>query len=478
MKTPVYVIILLCACMAGPLKAQPDIEIAFPSLNFSRPIDIQNAGDGSNRLFVAEQDGRIWVFPNDSDVKNSTRFLNISSEVSRGGNEEGLLGLAFHPDFASNGYLYVNHSAGSPRRNVIARYEISEGDPNRADEGSRFVILEFNQPFSNHNGGQLAFGPDGYLYIATGDGGSGGDPQGNGQSLTTLLGKILRIDVDKQDPGLNYAIPTDNPFVGSGNARGEIWAYGLRNPWRMSFDPVTGWLWAGDVGQNKYEEIDIIEKGKNYGWKIMEGFHCFSPSSGCDTSGLALPVVEYGREYGVSVTGGHVYRGTQTPELYGAYIYGDFGSGRMWYLRYDGSSDPVNTAFPGSGLSISTFGVDEQGELYFADFGGAIRRFEATNTHADPLKTYPDDISILSVFPNPVTSNRVTNTNISVASASYYHLRLVDGLGRTMQTVHEGNLQPGSHSFQVSLRDQPSGVYYLIMTSSKGMILSESLIIN
>ncbi|MDH4068614.1 MAG: PQQ-dependent sugar dehydrogenase, partial [Dehalococcoidia bacterium] len=264
------------------------------------------------------------------------------------------------------------YSAADPRRSVLSRFSLDEENTNIADPQSEVVIMEVAQPYSNHNGGQLAFGPDGYIYIGLGDGGSGGDPLGNGQNLSTLLGSILRIDVSGLSAPGDYEIPADNPFVGIEGARPEIWAYGLRNPWRFSFDSETGLLWAGDVGQNLWEEIDIISKGANYGWNIMEGFHCYSPSTDCNQSGLTLPVVEYGRSQGCSVTGGYVYRGAQIASLQGHYIYGDYCSGNIWALAYDGSAVTENKLLVDSSLSITSFGVDVTGNLYILDRQGGI----------------------------------------------------------------------------------------------------------
>ena len=354
-----------------------DAVLAFPNLSFTRPVDLQHAGDNTNRIFVVEQEGIISVFPNTGSVASKEIFLDITDQVDDGGNEEGLLGLAFHPDYETNGYFYVNYTATDPNRTVIARFTVSSASPNQADEATKLVILEFLQPYSNHNGGQISFGPDGYLYIATGDGGSGGDPQGNGQKRTTLLGKILRIDVDKPSDGNEYGIPADNPFANNtSDYREEIYAYGLRNPWRFSFDAANGRLWTGDVGQNKYEEIDIIEKGGNYGWDVMEGKHCFEPSSDCNTSGLKLPIWEYGRDQGISVTGGFVYRGSTLTELKGRYIYADFGSGRIWALDYSNMSNPVNTEIHHADFNISAFGVDQNNELYICSFDDKIYRLE------------------------------------------------------------------------------------------------------
>ena len=265
--------------------------VAFPGLSFTRPVDLQYPPDNTNRIFVVEQAGVISVFPNDKSASTRNTFLDIREKVDDQGNEEGLLGLAFHPDYKTNGYFYVNYTAANPNRTVISRFKVSSADPGQADPASEMELLTFAQPYSNHNGGQVSFGPDGFLYIAVGDGGSGGDPQDHGQNRSTLLATILRIDVNKQEDGKPYGIPADNPFAGNNQGyREEIYAYGLRNPWRFSFDAANGRLWTGDVGQNAYEEIDIVEKGGNYGWNTMEGNHCFEPKSGCDRAGLKPPV--------------------------------------------------------------------------------------------------------------------------------------------------------------------------------------------
>jgi glucose/arabinose dehydrogenase len=286
--------------------------------------------------------------------------------------------LAFHPRFSTNGFFYVDYTAGSPLRTVVARYNVSQDDLDHADRNSELVLLEVLQPFSNHNGGQLAFGPDGYLYIALGDGGGAGDPQGNAQNRSNLLGKILRIDIDKTSGDLRYGIPSDNPFVGNTvGYREEIFAYGLRNPWRFSFDTATGWLWTADVGQNRVEEVDIIQGGGNYGWDIMEGDLCYNSTQGCNQTGLQQPIWTYVRDQGISVTGGFVYRGSSLTGLGGWYLYGDYGSGRIWALQYDGTV-AVNKELANTDLNITSFGLDEQNELYVCDFKGKIYRFVET----------------------------------------------------------------------------------------------------
>ena len=350
------------------------LENAFPGLMFVRPVDLRQAPEGSNAFFVVEQAGNILAFENDPTASDFDVFLQIQARVSRENNEEGLLGMAFHPQYAQNGYFYVYYSAANPRRSVVSRFRVS-ANPLRADHESEMILLEILQPFGNHNGGQLQFGPDGYLYIGLGDGGSGGDPQGNGQNPRTLLGSLLRIDVNGSSDGRNYAIPPDNPFAG--NSEGfheEIYAYGLRNPWRFSFDRETGWLWLADVGQERLEEINVIESGGNYGWSTMEGTLCFRPSDGCDRTGLELPIWVYNRTLGGSVSGGYVYRGTSIPALQGRYIYGDFLSGRVWALHYDGG-EPQTQQIAGGGNQISGFGQDRAGEVYVLTFNNDILRF-------------------------------------------------------------------------------------------------------
>ena len=356
--------------------SKTSVEVAFPNLSFTRPLFLTYANDDTNRLFVVLQQGQIMVFPNKQDTQ-ATVFLAIDEKVNDDGNEEGLLGLAFDPDYKSNGYFYVYYTANSPRRSVISRFSVSDNDPNKANTSSELVIMEVPQPYSNHNGGMMAFGLDRMLYIGLGDGGSGGDPHGNGQNRDVLLGKILRIDVSKSSRSEKYRIPADNPYVGLENSRGEIWAYGLRNPWRFSFDRVTNMLWVADVGQDSLEEVDIIEKGANYGWNIMEGSLCYPlPTSNCNKEGLKLPVAQYTHADGCSITGGYVYRGSKLRSLYGAYIYGDFCSGKIWGLRYDGSKVVEHMELIDSNMQISSFGEDQAGELYILSFDNHIYRFK------------------------------------------------------------------------------------------------------
>jgi glucose/arabinose dehydrogenase len=336
----------------------------------TNPVDIQQPADGTQRLFVVEQAGTVRIIQ--GGMLLATPFLDIRSSVTSGG-EMGLLGLAFHPNYSQNRRFFVSYTrtVNGQLQSVIAEYETSAADPNVASTAER-VLLTVDQPFENHNGGQIQFGPDGYLYIGYGDGGAGGDPLGNGQNLNTLLGKILRIGVDTAQP---YAVPPDNPFVGQAGIRPEIWAWGFRNPWRFSFDRASGRLFVGDVGQSDFEEIDLVERGGNYGWSIMEGAHCYPPpSTGCNTSGLALPIAEYSHSEGNSITGGYVYRGDGIQELRGKYVFGDFGSGRIWQLQETASGGWLRSLLLDTDLNISSFGQDQAGELYAVDYNGAVYR--------------------------------------------------------------------------------------------------------
>lgn len=358
------------------------VEKAFPKLHINRPILLTHAGDGSNRVFVPSQLGTIYVLPNDPAVEEPKTFVDLEPRVlyQDKENEKGFLGMAFHPKYRENGQFFVYYTpkdAAKPNTVVVSRFRVSKDDPNRADPDSEERLLTIEHPFWNHKGGTLAFGPDGYLYIAVGDGGLRDDPYGNGQNLKTHLAKILRIDVDHEDPGKKYAIPKDNPFAGQeGKALGEIWAYGLRNPWRIAFDRQTGTLWCADVGQDLWEEIDIITKGGNYGWRLREGVHRFGPKGSDPRSDLIEPIWEYHHDIGKSVTGGHVYRGKKLPQLAGCYLHADYVSGKLWALKVDDQFNVVaNHTISGNVSPIMSFGEDEQGEVYYTTDGGQIYKF-------------------------------------------------------------------------------------------------------
>jgi glucose/arabinose dehydrogenase len=338
---------------------------------------LASAGDGSGDLYAVEQRGVVWRIAADGTVDHSLPFMSINTKVSCC-DERGLLGLAFHPDFANNGRLFVDYT------NVAGNTVVSEfhvGDNGDVDPTTERFLLGIKQPFPNHNGGMLAFGPDGYLYIGSGDGGSGGDPMGNGQATDTLLGKILRIDVDNGDP---FAIPADNPFAdgNEADARPEIWDWGMRNPWRFSFDRANGDLWIGDVGQGEHEEVDASAAGTsglNYGWNIMEGTFCYAVSS-CQQDGLALPVAEYSHDEGCAIIGGYVYRGSAYPALQGQYVFTDLCSGNLWAIdaaaaMADGTAEPV--IYGNANITPTGFGQDEAGELYIVNAGGQVFRLVA-----------------------------------------------------------------------------------------------------
>ena len=343
----------------------------FKDVRLKRPIQILVRPDQPDLLYVVEQPGRIRMLDRTRpDATDASTFLDIRPEVRMKHNEEGLLSMAFSPDVADDGLFYLYYTASSPRRAVLSRFKIASDGT--ADPESEEVLLEVPQPFGNHNGGTVLFGPDGMLYLSLGDGGAANDPMGHGQDLSTLLGTVLRIDPNGSTDGKAYGIPADNPFLDVEGARPEIWAYGLRNIWRMSFDRATGELWAGDVGQNQWEEIDVVRAGGNYGWRYREGKHRFSRDEPPAELELVDPVVEYPRSDGISVTGGHVYRGTARPEAVGTYLYADYQSGRIWGIRaVDGvlAEGPKQVARLRNSL-ISSFGEDAEGELWVCTFEG------------------------------------------------------------------------------------------------------------
>lgn len=390
--TAVSVLMVVSACGGGggggapvgpPVVTPPSTptipvittQPAYVNVSFSQPVSLKQAPGDNSRWFVVQKGGVIRTFANDSAVTTATDFLDISGVVNSS-NEGGLLGLAFHPDFPTTPYAYVSYTRTSaPLVSWVSRFSTLDGGLT-LDAGTEMPLFTVEQFDTNHNGGDIAFGPDGMLYVGFGDGGGGGDPQGNGQNLLTLPGSMVRIDVDSAMP---FAIPPDNPFAsnslcttGSGGAPcPEIFAYGFRNPWRFSFDMTTGKLWAGDVGQGDWEEIDVVEVGENYGWNIREGAHCFNPSVGCRTD-LVDPITEYPRASGGSVTGGYVYRGSTIPDLVGWYVFGDFITGQIYAVPEDSPTGTSPQDMDASGLSIVSFGQDQNGELYVVDFSGTL----------------------------------------------------------------------------------------------------------
>ena len=358
----------LAGCGNGDPTGPGGLTLEEIVTGLNAPVFLTHAGD--SRLFIVEQGGRIRIVENGQLL--GTPFLDISNIVLHQG-EQGLLSMAFHPNYSTNGFFYVYHTdQGGDSR--VARYS---GSGNTADANSGLTIMTVGQPFTNHNGGQLAFGADGMLYVALGDGGSGGDPLGHGQNTATLLGSILRIDVDNPDTGLNYGIPSDNPFFGSGTARGEIWVYGLRNPWRFAFDDTDGRLYVADVGQSDFEEVTVVnaaDGGLNFGWNVMEGVSCFNATT-CDQSGLVLPVLQYnntGFGGNCSITGGYVYRGSELSSLQGHYFYSDFCGGFLRSFRFNNGEPTEGQDWGLDAGSVTSFGQDTAGELYMVNADGAV----------------------------------------------------------------------------------------------------------
>ena len=432
---------------------------------FSNPVEMQNVGD--DRLFIVEKRGVIEILQLDGTT-NPTPFLDIQNIVlTPGGNydERGLLGLAFHPDYINNGYFYVNYidNFGNTQ---ISRFSVSTSDPSIADPDSEFQILEVEQPYINHNGGCLRFGPEGYLYIGLGDGGSAGDPENRSQNLQTLLGKMLRIDIDNTEGSTNYAVPSNNPFVGDPNALDEIWSYGLRNPWRFSFDSETDELWIGDVGQGSMEEIDraaATVSGQNYGWRCYEGTQEYNTSGCPNQSELTFPVAEYSHSGGnCSITGGYVYRGEIYENFLGIYFYADFCSGEIGTI--DQSNNQINHGpFNGSWVS---FGEDKNKELYIIDNFGSIYKIEG-----NILSTTDFNINTVSIYPNPASNNlNVKSSNNSfIKNISIYDLKGSIALTKNITSLTETN---------ISINSLQSGIYMVKVTSAKGISIIKKLIVN
>lgn len=372
-------VLLLLSLGSSGVSGATNVVLKKVVSGLDAPVFVTSAKDGTGRLFVVEQPGRIRVIKD--GVLLPTPFLDISDQTSKG-TEQGALGLAFHPSFKTNGLFYVDFTRENGDT-AINQYKVSSTNPDVAVRSTARRIITIAQPYDNHNGGMIAFDRYGYLFIGTGDGGGGGDPGNRAQSVNSLLGKILRINVNGTVGGRQYRIPSSNPYVGRAGLN-EIWSRGLRNPWRFSFDRLTGDLWIGDVGQNRYEEIDRSTvagsnrgRGVNFGWRVMEGRHCYNPSSGCNTTGKLYPVVEYANGENCSVTGGYVYRGAAVPALAARYIFGDYCSGRIWTVPKGGASPMTKTLLMDTPYWISSFGEDEAGEVYVVDRGGAIYRFAA-----------------------------------------------------------------------------------------------------
>ncbi len=447
LSTPMVFLLLLSFQLS---IAQITYQSAFPNIDFEFPVEIQSPGDGTDRMFIVEQRGRIKVFPrmnnvvaNDVDI-----YLNITDRVRfRDGQEVGLLGLAFHPEYETNGYFYTYYTTDSPVPNitvrmVLSRFTVSTTNPNFVDPDSELILFQFdkNQNSSNHNGGKIAFGPDGYLYISIGDGGGGNDPEGNGQNKNTVFGSILRIDVDMDGnnpvetnpdlPNGNYEIPSDNPLINK-DGLDEIYAYGIRNTWKFSFDDVTGRLWGADVGQGAFEEINLVENGKNYGWSRFEANSIANSDVIIDES-TVFPVYFYDRNQGDrSITGGYVYRGSEisslSPDINSKYVYGDYVSGRVWVLDYNPTTEIASSTllFKTSGELVSSFGVDKNGELYFSDYGSNAQIYKLVDGVSGPSGTAVNGIgqwkSLDEGIPNGIVQSIATDTNGDVYHAGTFN---------------------------------------------------------
>ena len=456
------IITLILFCVVSYLPAQ-SIDIQLIANGFDRPVSIKHAND--SKMFVVEQKGIIKILNDDNSV-NSTPFLDIDSKVSNSGGERGLLGLAFHPNYASNGYFYVNY-VNNDGNTVIARY--SRINETTANATSELVLLTITQPAANHNGGDMAFGSDGYLYIASGDGGGSGDPNNNAQNLNSLLGKLLRIDVDNASNGNNYAIPATNPFLNDGNANTlpEIWAYGLRNPWKFSFDKSTGDLWIADVGQNAYEEINMVNAslaGLNYGWRCYEGLnHIYNTSGGCPNQNtITQPIAEYSHSGSglskCSITGGYRYRGTLFPNLTGLYFFADYCSDEIGVLTQNGTN--WNMTFPKqySNKGWTSFGEATNGELYIAAIkSGEIFKIIDSSLHIEDHK----QLSI-SMYPNP-TKNTV-NFDVSFLKNPLESIKIYDIHGKQIKHITAIE-QPLS---TLNINTMASGLYFIELTDQKG----------
>ncbi|OZC01632.1 PQQ-dependent sugar dehydrogenase [Rubricoccus marinus] len=435
--TPLAVFGLTLLLAAAP-EAQITATNAFPGVSFQSPVEMGMAPGQPNRVYVVEQGngtGRARILTLEVGDSAPTVFLDLDDRVRAGG-EQGLLGLAFHPNYAANGRVFVHYSGQPDGRTVVSEFARASGDPLAADPESERVILERSQPFGNHNGGKIAFGPDGFLYIGLGDGGSGNDPLGSGQDTSTILGALLRIDVDTVPAGATYGIPVDNPFA-SGGGRGEIYAYGIRNPWKFSFDSLTGDLWLGDVGQGRWEEINKVRNGGNYGWNRVEGPECFQRT--CTLSDYDAPVFSYPHnntdQGGLSITGGIVYRGTDVAGLEGAYLYADFVFPRLWSLFSGTTPGTATSTLLSSSISnISSINEGPGREAYVVTYGGTIFRLQGTSTAAAPGASGAGLIRVDG--PNPVRGEAALV--LSASGGEPVRVRLFDARGRELAVLNEG----------------------------------------
>lgn len=463
-----YTSILLLTYSIVSISQSIDIE-PYAS-GFTNPVSIKHAGD--NRLFIVERAGVIKIVNNDGST-NPTPFIDINTLVSNSGGERGLLGLAFHPNYLTNGFFYVNY-INNNGDTVISRFVTNPPDDNTANPSTEEILLTIAQPYSNHNGGDIAFGSDGYLYIATGDGGSGGDPENRSQNLNSLLGKLLRIDVNTASGGNNYGIPSDNPFVGTANARDEIWAYGLRNPWRFSFDRQTNDIWIADVGQNNIEEINMVPittAGVNYGWRCYEGNSAYNTTGCPDVNTITFPVSQYSHSgngaFKCSITGGYRYRGTAQSTLSGLYFFADYCSNEIGILEYNGTTWDMSFTQQYSGNNWTAFGEDVDGEIYVAGLSsGNIFKIVDTNLSTDEF-----NLSSVKMYPNP--TNDMVYFDSSSATNIISKITIYNIQGTAIKTVNNTN----NSSIKVSTKDIASGLYLTEITATNGKTSLKKLII-
>jgi glucose/arabinose dehydrogenase len=461
-------------------QAQSDIarfEEVYEDIVFDLPLGIRFPDDGTDKVYIVERGGRVKVLDNDSDVAEASVFLDITERIATQP-AGSLLAIEFHPDYAENGHFFVRYWLENPERIVLSRFTRSAEDPFVADLDSEVVLLEIETPGNdnNHHGGDIAFGLDGYLYVPLGDGGVLYDAVGNAQDRTVLLGKVVRLDVDNPAGGLNYGIPPDNPFVGNDQGwREEIFAYGLRNPWRLTIDRLTGDAWVGNVGESTWEEVELVEAGKNYGWPIMEGPVCapFGPPE-CDQTGLTLPVWAYPHEEGVSITGGYVYRGEAIPALRGQYVFADFASFKVWYI--DRSNPTGADLLLPDQFNVTTFGEDLDGELYFNYFfSGRIFKITpgpgATSAEGDPRD---GGLLTLSVYPNPATGSAQAYFE---SEAGEVRLSVYDVLGREVLTLLDERVGPGTQQAVPIDTGRLAAGIYLVKLEGRGEVEVKRLVV-
>lgn len=471
-------VILAIAVLFSSLNLYTQVSYvnAFPNLSFSAPVFLTHAYDATNRIFIVQQNGLLKVFPNDSTASSSQTFLDITNKVLSGG-ERGLLGLAFHPNYENNRYFFVYYTRQGDGALVISRFTTQAGNPNKADSLSEYIINTVLHPtYTNHNGGCLMFGLDGFLYMGHGDGGSGGDPNNNAQNPNALLGKILRLNIDTAYGGNNYGIPPGNMFPGGVGGRAEIFCMGMRNPWRFSQDPVTGTIYCGDVGQDAWEEVDTLAAGKNYGWRCYEGNHPYNTSGCGPITNYTFPIAEYQNvSTDISITGGYVYRGSRVPWLVGRYVYADYGSRKTWKLLLQGGVVSENTQIGVGPSGILSFGVDQNNELYVCCANGTIYKFLNTligvNGNSNEI---PEGFSLEQNYPNPFNPTTVIRYTLPINS--FVNIKVFDVTGKEVVDLINETRSAGNYSVEWNAENFPSGVYFYKLSaenfsSQKKMVL-------